>query len=109
DAKNCSIDAESDGETTSWVVRSPSGTILRKFQDTNGDNKVDRWCYFKDGIETYRDIDSDHNGKADQYRWLGTAGTRWGVDDNEDGRIDYWKSISPEEVSAEVIAALRDR
>lgn len=109
EAKNCVIAAESDGAATSWVVRNSAGQILRKFQDTNGDNKVDRWCYFKNGIETYRDIDADFNGKADQYRWLGTSGTRWGIDSNEDGRIDSWKVISPEEVSAEVVAALRDR
>ena len=47
----------------------------------------------------------DFNGKADQYRWLGTGGTRWGLDDDEDGKIDRWKQISAEEVSAEVIAA----
>lgn len=109
EAKECTIDAEAEKEATSWVVRSPAGVILRKFQDTNGDNKVDHWCYFKDGIETYRDIDSDFNGKADQYRWLGTSGIRWGRDENEDGRIDQWLTISPEEVTAEVIASLRDR
>ena len=48
-----------------------------------------------DGIEVYRDVDSNFNGKADEYRWLGTAGSRWGIDDNEDGRIDSWKTISP--------------
>ena len=46
------------------------------------------WCYFLDGLEVYRDIDSNFNGKADQYRWFHTAGTRWGTDKNEDGRID---------------------
>ena len=83
--------------------------MLRRFLDTNGDNKVDQWCYFKDGIEIYRDIDGNFNNKADQYRWLGTAGTRWGLDDDENGRIDSWKVISAEEVTAEVVAALRDR
>lgn len=109
EAKSCVLEAENDGAATSWVVRNAAGQILRKFQDTNGDNKVDRWCYFKNGVEVYRDIDADFNGKADQYRWLGTAGTRWGIDSNEDGRIDAWKVISPEEVTAEVVAALRDR
>ena len=55
-----------------------NGKILRKFVDTNGDNIVDQWGYFNDGVEVYRDIDSNFNGKADQYRWLNTAGTRWG-------------------------------
>lgn len=89
-----------------WLVEDPAGLPLRRFLDTNGDNKVDQWCYFKDGLEVYRDIDSNFNGKADQYRWFNTAGTRWGVDQDEDGLIDQWRAISPEEVTAEVVAAL---
>ena len=80
--------------------------ILRKFVDTNDDNVVDQWSYYKDGVEVYRDIDSNFNGKADQYRWFHTGGSRWGLDPNEDGVIDSWKSISAEEVTAEVVAAI---
>jgi thiol-disulfide isomerase/thioredoxin len=109
DAAKCTIKAEKVGGQTGWVVRSPNGQILRQFVDTNGDNVVDRWSYFKDGIEVYRDIDENFNGKADQYRWLNTAGMRWGLDKAEDGKIDSWKQISPEEVSAEVVLALRDK
>ena len=91
-----------------WEVSGPDGALLRRFVDTNGDKRIDLWSYFNYGIEAYRDIDSDFNYKADQYRWLGNSGTRWGIDRDEDGRIDNWKRISAEEVSAEVIAALRD-
>ncbi len=91
---------------TGWIVQAADGTRLRKFADTNNDKKIDLWCYFDHGCEVYRDIDADFNGKADQYRWLGTGGTRWGLDDNEDGTIDRWRQISAEEVSAEVIAAI---
>ena len=105
----CIVDVETVGGITGWVVKTPGGQILRRFLDTNGDNRVDQWCYFKDGIEIYRDIDVNFNNKADQYRWLGIAGTRWGLDDDENGRIDSWKVISPEEVTAEVVAAFRDR
>ena len=61
-----------------WIVRDGNGRILRSFVDTNGDNVVDLWCYYQGGIEVYRDIDRNFNGKPDQYRWLNTAGTRWG-------------------------------
>ncbi|MBM3999195.1 MAG: redoxin domain-containing protein [Planctomycetes bacterium] len=105
----CALDAETEGTATSWVVRNPAGQVLRRFQDSNGDNKVDRWCYYKNAVEVYRDIDGDFNGKADEYRWLGSAGTRWAVDADEDGRVDRWKVISAEEVTAEVVAALRTR
>lgn len=104
----CKVTAES-GDASGWVVRTDAGEVLRRFLDTNGDNKVDQWCYFRHGVEVYRDIDVDFNGMADQYRWLGTAGTRWGLDKNEDGKIDQWKSISAEEVTYELVAAVRDR
>lgn len=104
----CRLDAESRDGVNGWMVRAGDGRILRRFLDTNADNKVDQWCYFKDGVEVYRDVDSDFDGKADQYRWLGTAGIRWGVDADEDGTIDRWKMISAEEVTEETVAALAD-
>ena len=54
----------------------------------------------------YREIDSDLNGKKDQYRWLHSGGMKWGQSIQEDGKIDYWKMISAEEVGQEVFAAL---
>lgn len=92
-----------------FELMGPDGATLRRFADTNGDKKIDVWCYFHHGIEVYRDIDADFDGKADQYRWLGTGGTRWGLDDNQDGKIERWKQISAEEVTAEVVAALGQR
>ncbi len=107
EAKQCTIAGEDIGDVTAWVVRGASGEMLRQFVDSNNDNKVDQWRYFKSGIEVYRDVDRDYNGKADQYRWLGTAGTRWGLDRNEDGTIDGWKAISAEELTHEVIEAIK--
>jgi len=103
------IRAEKQGNATAWVVRNGRGETLRRFADTNGDNVVDLWCYYNDGLESYRDIDSDYNGKADQYRWFQTSGTRWGVDKNEDGRIDSWKVISAPEVAEELVFALKNK
>ncbi len=108
DIAKCKVEVETVGGITGWVVRDAGGQLLRRFLDTNGDNKVDQWCYFANGIEIYRDIDANYNNKADQYRWLGTAGIRHGVDENEDGRIDTWKAISPEEVTEELVSALRE-
>lgn len=108
-AKTCKINPEKIGKITAWVVRDPSGVILRQFSDSNGDNVVDTWSYYKNGLEVYRDADLNFNGKADQYRWFHTGGSRWGLDKNEDGKLDAWKQISPEEASEEVIAALRGK
>lgn len=109
DDKLAACKVESFTEQGGWAVYGESGQLLRRFVDTNKDRKLDQWCYFKNGIEVYRDLDTNFNGKADQYRWLGTAGTRWGIDANEDGVIESWKAISPEEVTAEVVGALRDQ
>ena len=110
EAAKCKISVKKDDGRVGWVVESPDGLILRKFIDTNGDNVVDQWSYYKDGVEVYRDVDSDFNGKPDQYRWLNAGGTRWGVDNDangaETGKIGYWKAISAEEVTAEAVAAL---
>ena len=106
--EKCTIKPEKIAGKGGWVVKSGAGQLLRSFVDNNADNTVDQWSYYKDGVEVYRDIDTNHNGTADQSRWLNTAGTRWGIDKNEDKTIDVWQVISPEEVSAEVVAALRD-
>jgi thiol-disulfide isomerase/thioredoxin len=105
----CKVEVVSQPGLAGWEVHNDKNQLLRRFIDSNGDKKIDQWCYYQDGIEVYRDVDSDFNEKADQYRWLGTAGLRWGLDKNEDGRIDQWKMISPEEVTAEVVEALRKR
>lgn len=92
-----------------WLLRDGQKNPLRCYFDTNADNKIDVWSYFKDGIEVYREIDSTYTGKPDQYRWLNTGGSKWGIDENRDGKIDQWKSISPEEVSQEILQALIGR
>jgi len=98
------------GKTPSgWLLRDASKQPVRCFLDTDGDNKIDVWSYYVDGQECYREIDSNFNEKADQYRWLGPNGSKWGVDLNEDGRIDSWKVISPEEVSQELLQAVITR
>jgi TolA-binding protein/peroxiredoxin len=109
EAAQCTIRPEKESNVSAWVVRNARGEILRRFADTNGDNVVDLWCYYLDGLEVYRDIDSNFNHKADQYRWFHTAGMRWGSDENEDGRIDTWRAISAHEVAEQVVLALKGR
>ncbi len=105
----CSIRAEKIDGTTAWVVRNSQGEILRQFADSNADNIVDTWSYFRGGLEIYRDIDSNFNGKADQHRWFHWEGTRWGLNTDEDPQntIDSWKRMSPEEAAEQVVVALR--
>jgi hypothetical protein len=105
--KACKI--ERTTSPAGFVVYHETGRILRKFVDSNKDEKLDRWSYYKDGLEVYRDIDSNFDENLDQYRWLGPSGTRWGIDRNQDGEIDSWKSISPEEVAYECFQAVKNR
>ena len=104
--EKCKVGSEKIDGKTGLVLRNGNGQILRSFVDTNSDNSIDQWSYFKNGVEVYRDIDSNANKRPDQFRWLNTAGTRWGIDKNEDGKIDIWKIISAEEATAEVVAAI---
>lgn len=108
-AQQATIGQEKIDGVSALVVRGPGGEILRAFADTNGNRVVDRWSFYKDGMEVYRDIDSDHDTKADQCRWFNASGTRWGVDADGDGTIDEWRQISAEEATAEIVAALRGR
>ncbi len=109
EVKACKISAEKVRNATGWVVRGADGAILRQFVDSNADNIVDTWSYFRGGLEVYRDVDADFDRKADQYRWFHTGGSKWAIDRNEDGKIDAWKSISPEEAAEEVVLALRTK
>lgn len=105
----CRISPKKFDGRVGWIVENPEGLILRRFVDTNGDNVVDQWGYYKDGVEVYRDISSKPGAKKDQFRWFHSAGTRWGIDTNGDEKIDAWKAISAEEATAEIVAALIGR
>ncbi len=109
DYGKCEVKVERSGKRSGWVVFDKDGRTLRRFVDTNQDNVVDQWRYYQHGLEVYRDMDLNFNNKVDQSRWLNTAGTRWGVDSNEDGKIDGWRRISAEEASREAINAMTTR
>src|SRR5215831_3172354 len=48
--------------------------IVRRYFASKDPAKMNVWSFYKDGVEVFRQIDSDMDGKVDQYRWLGTAG-----------------------------------
>jgi hypothetical protein len=106
--ESCKVDWKRGQPKGGWTLTltDAEGNLLRRFVDSNGDNRPDVWAYYKDGVEVYAEIDTTFSGKPDQYRWLNAGGSKWGVDENKDGRIDSWKVISPEEVSQEILQAL---
>jgi thiol-disulfide isomerase/thioredoxin len=95
--------------SSGWLLVDSKKIPLRRFFDGNGDNHIDVYSYYKDGIEVYREIDTNFNQRMDQYRWLNAGGMKWGVDVNEDGKIDAWKMISAEEAAQEVFQAAATR
>ncbi|NBX29656.1 hypothetical protein EBR04_04280, partial [bacterium] len=88
EAKRATMGQDTVDGVAALVVRGPAGEVLRAFADTNGNRVVDRWSYFKNGVEVYRDIDSDHDTKVDQSRWLNSGGSRWGLDPDGNGTLD---------------------
>ncbi len=106
DVKKCRVELEKFEKNFGFAVYEPNGLILRRYFDANGDRYIDAWRYYKNGIEVYRDIDSDFDQKIDQVRWLNTGGTRWGVDKNQDGKIDSWKFLSAEEATRVAVNSL---
>ena len=106
--ETCKVDWLRGQPKSGWTLtlKDAEGNLLRRFVDSNGDNRPDVWAYYKDGVEIYAEIDTTYSGKPDQYRWFNAGGSKWGIDENKDGRIDSWKVISPEEVSQEILQAL---
>jgi peroxiredoxin len=102
----CRVEIERAKGRAGFVVYGPAGQLLRRFVDTNGDQQADVFRYYRMGLEVYRDIDSNYNNKPDQSRWMNWGGMRWGIDSNEDGRIDEWKVISAPEAAQVAVEAL---
>lgn len=105
----CTVRVERHGDVSGWMVLGPNGQILRRFLDTDGDNIVDQWRYFHNGMEVYRDLDTNANQKSDQFRFVNQGGSRWGIDANEDGKVDSWKILSAEEASQVAVQAILNR
>jgi hypothetical protein len=91
---------------TGWLLRDGRGQPLRRYFDTNGDKKIDIWSYYHEGVEVYRERSTQFTNAVDEYRWLNNGGMRWGVSTKGDGKIEYWRMISAEEVSQEVFQAV---
>ncbi len=107
DVSTCTGRYETRNGVQGLLILSANNQPLRWLADTNRDKSIDQFCFYKDGIESYRDMDTDSDNKIDQSRWLGNSGMRWGIDRDQDGVLDEWKVISAEETSYEVVEALR--
>src|SRR4051812_4315154 len=115
EAKACEVKLVPGTRTGSsgWLLVDARKQPLRLFFDNAGSKRIDTWSYFKDGQEVYREQDTNGNDHADQFRWIGAGGMKWGVDtqDAKGGsyKITAWRMISAEEVGEEVFEALKTR
>lgn len=92
------------GRNIGYALRDGQGKLLRKFVDTDGNNRLDQWSYYQDGFEVYREVDLDGDHRLDECRWLNNGGSRVGI---VKGRaITAWKQISAEEASKVFVQAL---
>lgn len=108
DLAACKVELVKGKAGSGWVLKDAAGRMVRKFYSSDGRN-VDNYSYYKDGVEVYREIVSAGSRVPDQFRWLNTGGSKWGVDTDRNGTIDAWKMISAEETSQEVLRALATR
>lgn len=92
EAEEYTVRRTSANKVTSFqLVTKKTKRVLRKLVDINNDGKIDSWIYYKDGVETYRDMDLDFNGKVDQSQFINGDRIRYGIDEDEDGKIDRWE------------------
>lgn len=97
---------------TGYIVRDAQGRIVRQFVDTTGKTSPNIVSFFLDGVEAYREIDTNANGKPDTFRYLGANGGRLGRDAGETGTIDSWEAnagLTAEEASQELFTAIAMR
>ncbi|MFH5806025.1 thioredoxin-like domain-containing protein [Alienimonas sp. DA493] len=105
------------GADSGYVVVGPQGQILRRILDADADDTIELFIYYNQGMEVYREWDADgaqKNAKGEavvssnNFRWVNFGGTKWGVDENGDRKIDAWKRISPAEAAAVAAEAVVD-
>jgi thiol-disulfide isomerase/thioredoxin len=107
--KDCTVHAIAGSRpgSTGWeLLDGKKQPVRRYFGGKGAKGGVDTWCYYKDGVEVYREIDSNNDGVPDQYRWFNAGGLKWGMDLNGDGKIDTWRIISAEEAGQEAFQAV---
>ncbi len=102
---NCKVKAFKEGGYQGVCLYAPDGTTpLRVWcappPKEGAQATVEQIRFFRDGREVYRDV----LGK--EARWLNAGGSRRGAIDSKTKQIRAWLSISPEEATAEIVAAL---
>lgn len=97
---NCKVKTFKEAGYQGIALYKPDGaTLLRVWCAPGSSSKVEQIRFFKNGQEVYRDV----LGK--EARWFNTGGSRRGTI-GSDKKIAAWTVLSPEEATAEAVAAL---
>ncbi|MCF0233342.1 MAG: hypothetical protein HUK22_00020 [Thermoguttaceae bacterium] len=105
EVENCEVKTFKEGNYQGVALYKPDGTTLLRVwcapPAAKGEKAtVEQIRFFKDGQEVYRDV----LGK--EARWLNVGGSRRGALGADKKTLESWISISPEEATAEIVAAL---
>lgn len=69
----------------------PNGRVLRWYGDVNGDNRLDHWVFFDQGLPSYCESDANNDRKADRfYIYENGRLAGQGLDNDRDGKADNW-------------------
>jgi hypothetical protein len=88
-----------------YVVRDGAGRTVRQFVSVDG-KSFNIIAFYTDGVEAYREVYPPGPNAPHSFRWLGVNGSKWGLDNDRDGKIDEWAVMSPEELSQELLQAV---
>ncbi len=102
----CKVETVHDArkKAIGYEMRDGQGQLLRRFVDTDARPGMDRWSYYQNGFEVYRESDLNGDKSLDECRWLNAGGTR--VGEVKGGKIVAWKRISAEESAKVMVQAL---
>lgn len=108
DLARCRVEPFPNAQNPVGYVLMDGTKPVRRFVAVNTAN-FNILSFYLDGEEVYRETDTTGKGKIDQYRWLGSNGSKTGRDLDGNGSIDVWETISPEEVSKELFEAIQTK
>ena len=95
-ANELEVRAVDRNNTTGWELINKDGVVIRRFLATNSDKKIDRWIYFLDGREVYRDVDTNGDGFANM------AIQRHHLKKHENGRLIVAVSSNPDATTGNI-------
>jgi len=110
---NCKVELLESAKQggSGWLLRDPRGLPLRRFYKRSSSKPATTRTSMsgrttRDGVEVYREWAAKNGQAADHFRWMNAGGRQARRRPHQDGKIEHWQIISPEETSQEIVAAV---